>query len=77
LRDIEGLHWTDVSGGVNARAPRALIHGYVWCNGMIDGELAHSCQHGEGPHRVLVCVVKKANKSVWSSVLEALNEDAP
>jgi hypothetical protein len=44
---------------------------------MIDGELAHSCQHGEGPHRVLVCVVKKANKSVWSSVLEALNEDAP
>jgi len=73
LCDIEGLHWTDVSGGVNASAPRAFIRGYVWCDEMIDGELAHSCRHGQGPHRIKVCLLKKANESVWPKVLEAIN----
>jgi hypothetical protein len=51
LSEVQGLHWDDVSGGVCASAPRSFVHGYVWCYGMIDGELAHSCRHGEGPHR--------------------------
>ena len=69
LCDIEGLHWTSVSGGVNAPAPRPFIHGYVWCDTMIDGELAHSCRHGTGPHRVKVCLIKKNNKSIWPKIL--------
>ena len=46
LNQIDGLHIDDLSGGINARSPRPFLQGYVWCDGMIEGELAHSCRHG-------------------------------
>jgi hypothetical protein len=53
-----------------SKAPQPFIHGYVWCTDL-DGEIAHSCRHGSGPHRIKVCVVKKDNsKEVWK-ILEA------
>jgi hypothetical protein len=70
LDDIFNMHWTDVSGGVNARAPRKFVHGYVRCDGMIDGELAHSCRHGTAPHYIKVCMTKKGNEPVWPKILE-------
>ncbi len=69
---LENLHWGDVSGGVNAKAPRRFPHGYVWCNEMIWGELDHSCRHGPGPHRIKVCIVKIDNKEVWPQILKAV-----
>jgi hypothetical protein len=73
LENLEGLHWSDVSGGVQARANRAYLSGYVWCDGAIDGAVAHSCAHGEGPHRIKVCVVKKDNpKAIYAIVLERM-----
>ena len=50
LADVSGLHWSNVSGGVHALAPREFLHGYVSCQDILYGELAHSCQHGRGPH---------------------------
>jgi hypothetical protein len=38
------------------------------CGAMIDGELAHSCLHGEGPHHIKVCVTKKMNKAIWNEI---------
>jgi hypothetical protein len=35
--------------------------GYVWCDAAVEGEVAHSCRHGEDPQRIKVCVVKKDN----------------
>jgi len=67
--DIEGLHWTDTSGGIGTRAPRDFLHGYVWCDRMVEGELAHSCAHGPGPHRIKVCIVKKGNDPVAFAAL--------
>ena len=61
VRDLQGLHMTDTSGGINVRAPRDFLHGYIWCNQLLEGELAHSCSHGAGPHRIKVCVIKKDN----------------
>jgi hypothetical protein len=43
---VAGLHWRDVSGGVNASLPHPFVHGYVLCNAMISAELPHSCRHG-------------------------------
>lgn len=69
LADVEGPHWDDMSGGVNASAPRAFLHCYVWCNAMLQGELAHSCSHGKGPHRIKVCVTKGDNdKAVFAEL---------
>jgi hypothetical protein len=71
LSDLEGWHLSDVSGGIQARANRSYLHAYVWCNGMLEGELAHSCSHGEGPHRIKVCIVKTANKQHWKEIEQA------
>ena len=70
LDDVEGLHWSQISGGVQARAPQSFVHGYVPCDRMLNGELAHSCRHGEGPHCIKVCVTRKGNEKVWKKVLE-------
>ena len=61
LADIEHPHWDNMSGGVYAVAPQYFLHAYVWCDGMVEGELAHSCSHGSGPHRIKICVTKKGN----------------
>jgi hypothetical protein len=69
LSDIGGLRWDEISGGVKQRAPRTFLHGYVFCDGMVSGELAHSCRHPSAPHRVKVCITKKGNEAVWPQVL--------
>jgi hypothetical protein len=72
LDKIEKLHWSNVSGGVNAFAPRDFLHGYILCTDVIDGELDHSCEHGAPPHRIKVCIVKTENKKVWPQILAAV-----
>lgn len=72
LSEVEVLHWSEISGGIQAPAPRAFVHGYVWCDRMISGELAHSCAHGPGPHRIKICITKKYNEAVFPLVLEAV-----
>jgi hypothetical protein len=63
LEDVSGWHWSDISGGVQHRANRHYLHAYVMCDGMIAGELAHSCEHGPPPHRTKVCITKKGNEN--------------
>jgi hypothetical protein len=65
LSDVWNFHWSRVSGGVHALAPRAFVNAYVMCNAMIEGELAHSCRHGPGPHEIKVCVIRNSNKEIW------------
>lgn len=75
LADVGGWHWSDISGGVQHRANRQYLHGYVWCDGMIAGELAHTCRHGPPPHRIKVCVTKKGNEKFWRAIEEAALTD--
>lgn len=78
LADVDGWHWSDISGGVMHRANRRYLHGYVWCDGMIAGTLAHSCAHGPPPHRIKVCVTKKGNEKFWDAIAAvAPPNDAP
>lgn len=68
---IKGLHMGDNSGGVN---PRQFLHGFVWCDEMIEGELAHSCNHYPEPHQIRVCIVKVDNqKSVYEKLAAQTN----
>src|SRR5260221_13018725 len=68
--DLGGFHWNRVSGGVRVPAPQPFIHAYIWCDAIREGELAHSCLHGTGPHRIKVCVTKVDNKAAYSWLLE-------
>jgi hypothetical protein len=58
-KDVRDLHWTSTSGGVRASLPHLYVHGYVMCDAMIRGELAHSCEHGPPPHEIRVCITKQ------------------
>ena len=62
LGDISELQWGRTSGGVQARTPQPFVHGYVMCDAMIGGKLAHSCSHGPAPHRIKVCLTRKGNE---------------
>jgi hypothetical protein len=72
LGDVSGWHWSDTSGGLQHRANRYYLHAYVMCDGMIAGELAHSCEHGPPPHRIKVCITKKGNEKFWRTIEEAV-----
>jgi hypothetical protein len=70
LSQLSNPRWDNISGGAMAPAPQMFIHGYVWCN-EVEGEIAHSCSHGAGPHKIKVCVVKKDNEpEVFKRLLE-------
>ena len=71
LADVSGLHWSSRSGGKKRRANRPYLHGYVWCDAMIVGAVAHSCRHGPPPHRIKVCITKKDNRRAFD-FLESL-----
>jgi hypothetical protein len=68
LAEVNGWHRSNISGGVMTRANRRYWHGYVWCDAMIAGELAHSCRHGPPPHHIKVCVTKKGNEKFWRAI---------
>jgi hypothetical protein len=68
LSEVSGWHKSSISGGVMTRANRRYWHGYVWCDAMIAGELAHTCRHGPSPHRIKVCVTKKGNEKFWREI---------
>lgn len=53
--------WDLAGGGVKETAPEALIYGYVLCDAIISGSLAHSCLHGTAPHSIKVCILRKDN----------------
>lgn len=74
FEDLDGVHWSDLSGGIQVAAPRAFLHAYVWCDALLEGELAHSCRHGQGPHRIKVCIVQKDNPKPIITELKALAE---
>jgi hypothetical protein len=72
LTELKDVHWDRTSGGVWAPTPQPFLHAYVQCDGMVEGELAHSGQHGPCPHRVKVCIVKKDNSpAVFTELVRA------
>lgn len=70
LERLDGLHWGQISGGVQRVSPRPYIYGYVTCT-EIEGEIAHSGVHGPCPHSIKVCVVPSDNgKEIWKKLIE-------
>ncbi|MDT9598542.1 hypothetical protein [Sphingosinicella rhizophila] len=53
--------WDDETGGLQRGTGRLYLFAYVMCDEMIDGELAHSCRHGQAPHEIKVCITKVGN----------------
>jgi len=76
--NIEDLHWARTSGGIGHRSPFVMMYGYMLCDRLVGGAPAHSCVHGEGPHRIKIVVVKKDNlKSVIAALMAPLGPQLP
>ena len=71
LGDVDDLHWARTSGGIGHRSPFVMMYGYILCDRLVAGTLAHSCVHGEGPHRIKIVVVKKDNRKRIVAALTA------
>ncbi|MFD5828119.1 hypothetical protein [Lentzea sp. NPDC060358] len=69
LADVSEPHWSEFSGGTQTRANRFYVHAYVMCDAAVEGEVAHSCRHGRGPHRIKVCIVAVDNDGTRSAVM--------
>lgn len=67
--DLSRFHWSRVSGSVRSTEIQPFVHAYVGCD-RIQGDIAHSCLHGEGPHQINVCLEKRDNDSmIWKEIL--------
>ena len=63
-------YWDDISGEMMQRAPRAFIHGHVWCTGTQDST-THAPAHKNSPHWIKVCVVRRDNnRKTFKRLLE-------
>jgi hypothetical protein len=72
VEDIAELHMQEVNGAV---AKHSELHGYVWCDALLQGELAHECARGSGAHRIKVCVLQKDNSPViYQQMLDRIGE---
>jgi hypothetical protein len=52
LTDLEDVHWCQPQG-----APHSLVHGFVRCIHLQNGDIEHRCD-GSTAHRIRVCVLK-------------------
>lgn len=58
---LQDVRWQNTSGGVHAKSGQDLLYGYIYCNQIIEGEIGHSCEHGEAPHYIKVFIPMKDN----------------
>jgi len=70
---IAGLHISETPGGEHAGSLRFVVTGYVWCDALIKGNLSHTCQQDDGPHRIKVVMLAEDN---LKSVMRELETEA-
>jgi hypothetical protein len=72
-RNLTELHWSQPPG-----APRAIVHGFIRCSDIVRGDLPHGCERTAGPHRLLVCILKRHNPpSVYAAIERRAREARP
>lgn len=76
LAEISRLKWGYISGGLQRRS-QWHVYGYVMCDRMIAGKVAHSCKHGPPPHKIKVCITKKYNEKIWPLISEKVGSKPP
>lgn len=59
--DVNNPLWDLAGGGTKETAPEAEIYGYIWCDAIVSGSVAHSCLHGTAPHSIKVCILRRDN----------------
>ena len=67
VEDVEDIHFGRITSGVNVYLSRDTLFFYVMCDGMVEGQLSHSCMHGDPPHGIKVVIPKVCNDpELWA-----------
>lgn len=64
--DVNGYHWSKISGGNNQGTINWTLFAYVICNKMLSGQIDHSGIHGSCPHNIKVAITKKNNPKSYN-----------
>ena len=68
-KNLNYFKWDYVGGGVKTVHPRLFLFAGIYCTDIFEGGVAHSCQHGPCPHKILVVILKKDNEEVWEELI--------
>jgi hypothetical protein len=63
---IEGLHW----------APNHTLYGFIACDQIIQGAIAHECAPATRPHRLPVCIIAKDNAKSYRQLADQAGDKA-
>src|SRR5262245_21569137 len=70
LKDLHNIHWYQPD-----HAPRPMVHAHVSCSCITNGALPHNCDPAQGPHTLLVCVLKcHSAPSVYEEIARRANQ---
>jgi hypothetical protein len=73
LRDIHGLHWRQPDG-----APKPLLHGYVACTDVLNGDMPHQCELRSAPHPLLVCIIRRHTvPALYAELVRRIDDPQP
>lgn len=61
FENLQEVHWDNISGGIHAKSGQDILYGYIYCDQIIEGEIGHSCAHGNFPHYIKVFIPMKYN----------------
>ncbi len=70
-RDLSGIGWDSISGGIHKRTPYLSLYALVSCERVI-GSIDHSGTHGPHPHSIKVCILKTDNNDDIYEALSAI-----
>jgi hypothetical protein len=66
--------WSNTSSGVSIHTKKAYLYVYFWCTDVTSG-VDHSCRHGDAPHYIKACVVKKYTHSkLYNELVKRANK---
>lgn len=78
IADIEEPHWEYTSGGFGKRGRQPSLYAYVYCDGAVEGSVAHSGSHGgDCPHRIAVHVPARHNDPSAMEYLRSVATSKP
>jgi hypothetical protein len=61
VADIRRPYWANTYGETPSATGHRFLFGFVSCDAVVSGELAHSCGSETRPHEVQVCIPKVGN----------------
>jgi hypothetical protein len=73
LEDLQDVQWLQPAG-----APHEIMHGYISCSNVRNGNIPHDCARRSAPHRLVVCILKRhTSPLVYATLVRQADQRRP